>query len=360
MKKLEYWSDGVMECWMQMNLFQQPMRATLFAFCLTLTLLFGLGTPTLHSAEPQLIERAKKEGTFLLYTSMNTPDVNQIFDGFRKRYPFITPKSYTTRSAALLERIVTEARAGKHFADVIQGNAFTLYLLAKKGHTEPYISPEAKSFPDSFRDPAGGWVAVYLQLNVIAYNSKLVAKSEAPKGYDDLLNAKWKGRMGLDDKQYIWFDGLLKVMGREKALAYFKRLATQAIQFRSGNTLLANLLAAGEFGILINARPESVDELKQKGAPVEWVAPRPTTANVLPIAVAKNAQHPNAAKLFMDHMLSEDGQRILSAMSRTPARPGVPTSNPRLSGLEIAINDPGMAERFDQVVEVYKSVFALP
>jgi iron(III) transport system substrate-binding protein len=199
-----------------------------------------------------------------------------------------------------------------------------------------------------------------LQLNVIAYNSKLVAKSEAPKGYDDLLNAKWKGRMGLDDKQYIWFDGLLKVMGREKALAYFKRLATQAIQFRSGNTLLANLLAAGEFGILINARPESVDELKQKGAPVEWVAPRPTTANVLPIAVAKNAQHPNAAKLFMDHMLSEDGQRILSAMSRTPARPGVPTSNPRLSGLEIAINDPGMAERFDQVVEVYKSVFALP
>ena len=270
------------------------------AFCFILTLLSGIGRGTLLGAEPQLIERAKKEGTFLLYTSMNTPDVNQIFDGFRKRYPFITPKSYTTRSAALLERIVTEARAGKHFADVIQGNAFTLYLLAKRGHTEAYVSPEAKSFPDSFRDPAGGWVAAYLQLNVIGYNTKLVAKSEAPKGYEDLLNAKWKGKMGLDDKQYIWFDGLLKVMGREKGLAYFKRLATQAIQ------------------------------------------------------------NPNAAKLFMDHMLSEEGQRILSAMSRTPARPGVSTANPRLSGLEIAVNDPAMAERFDQVVEVYKSVFALP
>ena len=336
------------------------MKIQRSAFCFILTLLSGIGRGTLLGAEPQLIERAKKEGTFLLYTSMNTPDVNQIFDGFRKRYPFITPKSYTTRSAALLERIVTEARAGKHFADVIQGNAFTLYLLAKRGHTEAYVSPEAKSFPDSFRDPAGGWVAAYLQLNVIGYNTKLVAKSEAPKGYEDLLNAKWKGKMGLDDKQYIWFDGLLKVMGREKALAYFKRLATQAIHFRSGNTLLANLLAAGEFGILINARPEGIDELKQKGAPVEWVAPKPTTANVLPIAVAKNAQNPNAAKLFMDHMLSEEGQRILSAMSRTPARPGVSTANPRLSGLEIAVNDPAMAERFDQVVEVYKSVFALP
>jgi iron(III) transport system substrate-binding protein len=336
------------------------MKIQRSAFCLTLTLLFVICTGTLLAAEPQLIERAKKEGTFLLYTSMNVPDVNQIFDGFRKRYPFITPKSYTTRSAALLERVITEARAGRQFADVIQGNAFTLYILAKRGHTEPYLSAEAKSFPDSYRDPAGGWVAAYLQLNVIGYNTKLVARSEAPKGYEDLLNPKWKGKMGLDDKQYIWFDGLLKVMGRDKGLAYMKRLATQAIHFRSGNTLLANLLAAGEFGILINARPEGVDELKQKGAPVEWVAPKPTTANVLPIAVAKNAQHPNAAKLFMDHMLSEEGQRILSAMSRTPARPGVSTTNPRLSGLEIAVNDPGMAERFDQVVEVYKSVFALP
>jgi iron(III) transport system substrate-binding protein len=336
------------------------MKIQRSAFYLTVTLLFGFGVGKLLAAEPQLIERAKKEGTFLLYTSMNLPDVNQIFDGFRKRYPFITPKSYTTRSAALLERIVTEARAGKRFADVVQGNAFTLYLLAKRGHTEPYNSPEAKPFPDSFRDPAGGWVAAYLQLNVIAYNTKLVAKSEAPKGYEDLLNAKWKGKMGLDDKQYIWFDGLLKVMGREKGLAYFKRLATQAIHFRSGNTLLANLLAAGEFGVLINARPESVDELKQKGAPVEWVAPRPTTANLLPIAVARNALHPNAARLFMDYMLSEEGQKRLSAMGRTPARSGIGAANPRLSqGLEIAVNEPGMAERFEQVVEVYNAVFGV-
>jgi iron(III) transport system substrate-binding protein len=322
---------------------------------------FATGTGTLLGADPQLIAGAKKEGTFLLYTSMNAPDVNQVFDGFRKRYPFIAPKSYTTRSAALLERIITEARAGKHFADVIQGNAFTLYLLAKRGHTEVYASPEAKSYPESFRDSAGHWVAAYTQLNVIAYNTKLIARAEAPKGYEDLLAPKWKGKMGLDDKQYIWFDGLLKVMGPEKGLAYMKKLAAQAIHFRSGNTLLANLLAAGEFGVLINARPESIDELKQKGAPVEWVAPRPTTANVLPIAVAKNAQHSNAGKLFMDYLLSAEGQKRLSAMGRTVARPGIAAANPRLSqGLEIAVNDPGMAERFDQVVELYKQVFGVP
>ena len=336
------------------------MQMKIFTVALAL-ILFAIGTGALRGAEPQLIERAKKEGTFLLYTSMNTPDVNQLFDGFRQRYPFVAPKSYTTRSAALLERVITEARAGKHFSDVIQGNAFTLFLLGKKGHLEPYASPEARSFPDSYRDPAGTWVAAYLQLNVIGYNTKLIPRSDAPKGYEDLLAPKWKGKMGLDDKQYIWFDGLLKAMGREKGLAYTRRLATQAIHFRSGNTLLANLLAAGEFGLLINARPDSIDELKQKGAPVEWVAPRPTTANVLPIAIAKNAQHPNAGKLFMDYMLSEEGQKRLSTMGRTVARPGIAAANPRLSqGLEIAVNDPGMAERFDQVVDLYKQVFGVP
>jgi iron(III) transport system substrate-binding protein len=330
-------------------------------FTILLLFFFLTATGPVFAADAQSIERAKKEGTFLLYTSMNAPDVNQLFDGFRKRYPFITPKSYTTRSAALLERVITEARAGKFFADVIQGNAFTLYLLAKRGHTEPYASPEAKSYPQSFRDPAGNWVAAYLQLNVIAYNTSLVSRAEAPKGYEDLLAPRWKGRMGLDDKQYIWFDGLLKVMGREKGLTYMKRLASQAIHFRSGNTLLANLLAAGEFGLLINARPEGIDELKQKGAPVEWVAPQPTTANVLPIAIAKNAQHPNAGRLFMDYMLSEEGQKRLSAMSRTPARPGVTASNPRMpQGPGIAVNDPAMAERFDQVVDLYKNIFGVP
>jgi len=337
------------------------MKLKLSAIRFAALLLLAGSPATVFAADASLVERAKKEGTFMLYSSMNTPDVNQLFNGFRKKYPFITPKSYSTRSAALLERIITEARAGKHFADVIQGNAFSLYLLAKQGHTDRYLSPEAKNYPASFRDPAGGWVAVYLQLNVIGYNSKLVSASEAPKSYEDLLNPKWQGKVGLDDKQYIWFDGMLDALGREKGLAYMKRLAGQKINFRSGNSLLANLLAAGEFAVLINTRPETIDDLKEKGAPAEWVAAKPTTANVLPIAMAKGGQNPNAGKLFMDYMLSEEGQKLLSSMGRTPVRPGIPPPNPRLSqGVELAVNDPGMAERFNEVVKQYKSVFMLP
>ena len=150
------------------------MKIKLLALRLALIIFIGSGAAELFAADASLVERAKKEGTFMLYSSMNQPDVNHLFDGFRKKYPFITPKGYTTRSAALLERVITEARAGKQFADVIQGNAFTLYLLAKRGQTEAYSSPEAKTYADSFRDPANGWIAVYLQLNVIGYPVSLL------------------------------------------------------------------------------------------------------------------------------------------------------------------------------------------
>jgi iron(III) transport system substrate-binding protein len=315
--------------------------------------------PLSLAASADVIEGAKKEGTFMLYTSMNTPDVASVFGAFQKKYPFMSPKNYTTRSAALLQRILTEAQAGRHVADVIQGNIFTLYVLSKKGITAKYVSPEAAAIPETFRDPQGQWTAVYQQLNVISYNSKLVNPKEAPRSYEDLLNPKWKGKMALDDKQYIWFDGILKVMGQEKGMAFMKKLATQEIHFRSGQTLLQDLLAAGEFSILINARPDNAEELKKKGAPMEWVAPNPTTVNLLPVGVAARAPHPNAAKLFVDYMLSEEGQRVLGAQGKTPSRPKIPSTY-AIPDVKLVVNDPAMAERLNEVAEVYKKVFNLP
>jgi iron(III) transport system substrate-binding protein len=327
-------------------------------FCVV-SLLFSLTSMKSFATSPEIIEGAKKEGTFILYTSMNTPDVNVVFAAFRKKYPFLSPKNYTTRSAALLQRILTEAQAGRHTVDVIQGNIFTLYVLSKKGITAKYASPEAAAIPAAFRDSEGQWTAVYQQLNVIAYNSKLVNPKEAPRSYEDLLNPKWKGKMGLDDKQYIWFDGLLQVMGKEKGMAYMKKLATQDIHFRSGQTLLTDLLAAGEFGILINARPDNAEELKKKGAPTEWVAPNPTTVNILPVGVAAHAPHPNAARLFVDYVLSEEGQRVLGAQGKTPSRPKIPTTY-AIPDVKLVVNDPAMAERLNEVAEAYKKVFNLP
>jgi iron(III) transport system substrate-binding protein len=306
------------------------------------------------------VEGAKKEGTVMLYTSMNVPDVNRLFEAFRRKYPFISPKSYTTRSAALLQRIVIEAQAGRHSVDVIQANGYTVDIISKKGMTKKYASPESKAYPTKFRDPNGRWVATYIFCNVIGYNTKLLARAEAPRNYEDLLDPKWRGKMGLDDKQYIWFDGLLEAMGREKGLAFMKKLANQEIQFRSGNALMANLLATGEFAVLVNARPEQLDKLKHAGAPVAWAAPRPVTVNVLPIAIASQAPHPSAAALFTDYLLSAEGQTLLKEQA-TPARPGIADSDSCVSqSSEVFVNDISMEERFNEVVGLYKKVFGLP
>lgn len=329
-------------------------------------ILFGvLSIQWLNHAEalsigPEIIEAAKKEGTVMLYTSMNVPDVRKVFRGFRKKYPFIDPKVYRSRSASLLQRVINEAQAGRNSMDVLQANAFTVYVLTTKGHTSKYLPPEAKFYPKELRDARGHWVAAYMQVNVIGYNTALVSQSDAPQSYEDLLNPKWTGKIGLDNKQYIWFDGMLKAMGREKGLSFMKKLAGQQIHFRSGNTLLANLLAAGEFAVLANTRVGTLEKLKKKGAPLAWVAAKPTTVNLLPVAVARKAPHPNAAKLFMDYVLSEVGQKVISSLDRTPSRPGIPPSYKRPEGLEFIVNDPAMAENLDQVVTMYKKVFGLP
>jgi len=306
------------------------------------------------------VEAAKKEGTLMLYTSMNVPDVNRLIEAFHRKYPFLSPKSYTTRSAALLQRLVTEAQAGRHSVDVIQANGYTVDIISKKALTKKYVSPESKTYPRKFLDPNGHWVATYLFCNVIGYNTKLVAQAEAPRNYEDLLDPKWRGKMGLDDKQYIWFDGLLEAMGREKGLAFMKKLANQQIQFRSGNALMANLLAAGEFAVLVNARPEQLDKLKHAGAPVAWAAPRPVTVNVLPVAIATQAPHPSAAALFTDYLLSAEGQTLLKQQA-TPARPGIADPGSCVSqSSEVFVNDISMEERFGEVVSLYKKVFDLP
>jgi iron(III) transport system substrate-binding protein len=342
---------------------QAYKKRTLEVFLLSFFLLTGLVVSESSAQDShtlRLVESAKKEGTVTLYTSMNVPDVNRLFEAFRRKFPFLAPKSYTTRSAALLQRIVTEAQAGRHSVDVIQANGYTVDILSKKGLTKKYLSPESKTYPTKFRDPNGHWVATYLFCNVIGYNTKLLAQAEAPRSYEDLLDPKWRGKLALDDKQYIWFDGLLDAMGREKGLAFMKKLANQQIQFRSGNSLMANLLAAGEFTVLVNARPEQLDKLKHVGAPVAWVTPKPVTVNVLPVAIASQAPHPGAAALFTEYLLSAEGQTLLKQQA-APARPGIADPDSCVSqSSEVFVNDISMEERFDAVVSVYKRVFALP
>jgi iron(III) transport system substrate-binding protein len=273
----------------------------------------------------KLIEGAKKETSLVWYTSTSTEDIKRLFDVFNKKYPFIKTEFYNAGSGALFNRIVNEARVGKVFFDLVSIRGVETYQLLKGGFLQPYLSPESSAYAPGFKDPKGYWVDYFDSYNVIGYNTKLIPKQLTPRSWEDLLDPRWKSKIALDDEMYSWYAAISVAWGRDRAQRFMTALAKQDIQMRSGQTLIAQLIAAGEFpmGIVLAHR---IERMKEQGAPIEWVTTLdPITVSLHPIAIAAKAPHPNAAKLFIDFVLSKEGQQIVLAMGRTPARPGIDT-----------------------------------
>jgi iron(III) transport system substrate-binding protein len=219
--------------------------------------------------------------------------------------------------------------------------------------------PEMKHYQKGFIDPEGYWVSIYILTHVIAYNSNLVTGSDIPKRYEDLLDPKWKKRMALDSEEYVWFANMLQSRGREKALSLMRGLAKQDLSFRRGHNLLDDLLAAGEFPVVVDTYAADIEKLKSKGAPVDWVPVEPVIASHKFTGISNHAQHPNAAKLFVNFLLSKKGQQIIAdRLGRIPSRFDVKPNPPKLTqGITFYPEDLSLARNFDAMVKLYNDVF---
>ena len=100
-------------------------------------------------------------------------------------------------------------------------------FLQNRGLLQPYAAPEATHYLAGFKDAQNFWVSLYSGYNVIGYNTKLVPKGEAPKNWEDLLNPRWKGKLGMDDEEYFWYAGMLKYWGEDKGRKYMEALNRQ-------------------------------------------------------------------------------------------------------------------------------------
>lgn len=306
-----------------------------------------------HSAK--LIEGAKSEGKVLLYTTASTAEANTLVKNFGQRYPFIKTEYYRAGSEKIMLRVLAEHQRKKFLADVIMITAPECDVLKEKGVFGRYVSPHREYFVD--KDPDGYWTDAYLTINTIGYNTKLVSPQSAPKTYNDLLDPKWKGKMGMDTKAFYWFASMLKMMGEAKGLEYMKKLSEQNIQFRTGRTLLAQLMAAGEISIGITLYNYRVEKMKMEGAPVEWIAIEPVIAEVHPVGISSRTPHPNAAKLLLNWLLSRDGQEVLAGIDRIPSRIDVDPTVPKLKkGLKIAPYDSNIAKDYQKYVNLYHKI----
>jgi iron(III) transport system substrate-binding protein len=303
-------------------------------------------------------DKAEAEGKVVLYTTANTSDTKTITDSFRKVYPKIDVQFDRTSDSQLMEKILNEARAGTSLWDVVSTTGFYGYLLKKRGLLAPYDSPERKYFRDGFKDPQAYWTSTYTTYAVFGFNTRLVSKVNVPHSHEDLLKPFWKGQVGIEGRGYEWFTATISGMGKEKGLRFMRALASQKPDLRIGRTLLAQLVAAGEFNGTLTAYMHNFDALKASGAPVEWVPLAPSFANLHPVALSAKSPHPNAGKLFIDFMLSQRGQEVARLLRRIPDRidtlPDPPTL---LQGVTPAFTAPDIYDDFDRYIKLFQEIF---
>jgi len=326
---------------------------------LSLLAVFGW-TEEVRRQSKEILDGAKKEGKVVFYSSLTIQEIDQVSGPFTKKYPFIKVEPFRGNSEQLLQKIAVEARAGRPQHDVAQFDAFEEWQLQKLGLLQAYKSPEAKNYADIYKDPEGYWTAIYVNYLVLGYNPKLVKEDELPKKWENLLLPRWKGdKFAMDRDEGVWYGGLSFAWGKERADKFMKALAVQDPNMRKGHTLIATLLSTGEFPLgLVYAH--RVEEMKSKGANIDWTPLDPIVVTPNLLALGKNAAHPNAAKLLIDFLLSKEGLTILQQQQyRTPASPDIQPTSPKMDPkkLKLFLADKRVADQHETFAKEFYDLF---
>ncbi len=266
----------------------------------------------------KLISGAKKEGTVTVYTSANFEDMAVVTAAFEKKYG-VKVRVWRGSSENVVQRSVTEARGGRFDADVFETGGAAMESLHREKLLQEVKSPVLADLDPAALTSHGEWAGTRYNVFVAAYNTKLIKKDQLPKSYDDLLDPRWKGKLGIEVDDSDWFGTLIDQLGEQRGLKLFRDIsATNGISVRKGHTLLANLIISGEVPLALTTYVYRAVQLKNSGAPVDWFAIPPIIARYEGAGVARRAAHPNAAILFFDFMLT-DGQELLRDREYYPA-----------------------------------------
>jgi iron(III) transport system substrate-binding protein len=275
--------------------------------------------------DSRVIEGAKKERQVVVYTSLNLKDSVPIAEAFEKKFG-VKLTLWRSSSEKVLQRAVTEARAGRFSVDAFELNGPELEAMYREGLLDEFYSPQFKNLPPAAFPKHRHYAADRFNFFTIAYNTNLVKPNEVPNSYEDLLHPRWVGRIGIEASDTDWFGSIVKLMGEDKGLAFFRKLSQMKPQIRTGHTLMAELVASGEIPLAATIYNHNAERLLVNGAPVKWKALTPTFGRPNGVAVAKRAQRPHAALLFVDFMLSMEGQTLIKQRNRVPASTAVDTN----------------------------------
>src|SRR5438105_7831716 len=276
-------------------------------------------------SDKKVLGGARKEREVVVYNSLNLKDSVPIVEVFERKYGGVKVQLWRSSSEKVLQRAIAEARAGRFSCDILGTNGPAMEAMHREQLLEEFFSPHFKDLPAYAFPTHRQYVADRFNFFTIAYNTNLVKANEVPNTYEDLLNPRFAGRVGLEASDVDWFGAMVKAMGEQKGLAFFRKLAAAKPEIRSGHTLIAELVASGEIPLAATIYNHNAERLVVKGAPIRWKALKPTFGRPNAIGVARRAPHPYAALLFADFMLSLEGQTILKERNRVPSSRAVDT-----------------------------------
>lgn len=252
----------------------------------------------------------------MLYSSLNLDDVKDLFPIFESRFPGIQIEHVRANGEQLARRLIGESRRGSMAADLLETNGFEIYRAIKEGLADPFCPPNISDLNPQLYDRECRWIGTRTNHDVVAWNTRLVTPADAPRSYADLADPKWKGRLLVEMANVEMFTALLgeQAYGEVRGLDLFQGIAANDPKLHTGHGVIADLLAEGTGAIAVGAYAHRIEQLKARGAPVEWMQ----TEGVLYLQAAmltRGGPHPNAGKLFLSWLVSQEGQTALTEVS---------------------------------------------
>jgi ABC-type Fe3+ transport system substrate-binding protein len=287
------------------------------------------------AADAALVEAARKEGQVVWYTTLI---VNQIVrplqDAFEKKYTGVKLQYSRADDAPTALKILSEARAGRGQADIFD-SLYSMIAVQRAGLIAPYRPPNIDQIPADLKDKDGYWTGIVVYVFAPGINVNAVPLERAPKTLQDLLNPKWKGKIAWHTSSVAGATGfigyILASMGEERGMDYLRALAKQQIiNVEASSRAVLDQVIAGEYPLALMIFINHAVISARKGAPSAWLKIEPMPVALDAISLLKDAPHPNAARLLIDFLTSEEGQQVFRQADYLPALPQVPTMTPGL------------------------------
>ena len=322
-------------------------------------------SPPATGITPELIAAAKKEAKVNFYTAMDLSVAETYSKMFEAAFPGIAVKVERNGSERVFSRIAQEYGARIHNVDLVNTtDAAHVYSWKASGLLAPYVTSDiAEHFGQPAKDPDGTWATMRILFSAIGYNTELVKPEDAPKGFMDLLDPKWSGKLV---KAHPGYSGLVMTatfaMARDLGWGYFEKLAAQKVLQVQSGVDPPKKITLGERAVMVDGADYLVLNARDKGAPVALVYPVEGAPIVnSPNAVFMAAPNPNAARLFQAWMCSAEGQQKfvdLTGQYAAHAKAVPKAGRVPLASIKIMPEDPGkLLGEADAVKTRYTQIF---